>query len=308
MGSVGKSVSFTADDIPPLDGKVILVTGGNIGLGKQCVLEYAKHKPAQIWLAARNLEKAKGAIEEIQKEVPDAPIKLLELDLADLESVKKAARTVLAEAERLDILMLNAGIMGTSPALTKDGYELQFGTNYVGHALLAQLLLPLLEKTARIPGADVRLIMVSSTGHNLAPGEGINFDSLKTEAAALRSFGRYGQSKLANILWARHMAKLHPQFTVNSLHPGLVRTNLMEGATALPSIIRAISRVMGRAYTPLDQGARNQLWVSVSKDVKSGEYYSPVGVAGKASSNGKSDNLAKKLWDWTQKELEPHLF
>jgi hypothetical protein len=82
----------------------------------------------------------------------------------------------------------------------------------------------------------------------------------------------------------------------------------MEGATALPSIIRAISRVMGRAYTPLDQGARNQLWVSVSKDVKSGEYYSPVGVAGKASSNGKSDNLAKKLWDWTQKELEPHLF
>jgi NAD(P)-dependent dehydrogenase (short-subunit alcohol dehydrogenase family) len=149
--------------------------------------------------------------------------------------------------------------------------------------------------------------MVSSTGHNLAPSGGINFDSLKTEAAALRSFGRYGQSKLANILWARHMAKLYPQFTVNSLHPGLVRTNLMEGASAMPAIVRAISRAMGRAYTQVDQGARNQLWVSVSKDVKSGEYYSPVGVAGKANANGKNDDLAKKLWDWTQKELEPHL-
>ncbi|ORY03480.1 hypothetical protein BCR34DRAFT_573500 [Clohesyomyces aquaticus] len=305
-----KSVAFKpASDIPTLDGKVILVTGGNIGLGKQCVLEYARHKPAQIWLAARNLEKAQAAVDEIQKQLRSpAPIKLLEMDLSSLESVKKAASTVLAESDRLDILMLNAGIMAAPPGLTKDGYELQWGTNYVGHALFAKLLLPLLEKTTSLPGADVRIVALSSHGHMYAPKpEGIKFDTLRDPSESLGAYGRYGQSKLAAILWTKQMAKLYPQFTCTSIHPGVVKTNLMNNATGSPMIIRVLGKVANKLVTPVDQGVRNQLWASVAKGVKSGEYYEPVGIAGTETPFGKDEKLAQKLWDWTEKELQSHI-
>jgi retinol dehydrogenase 12 len=135
-----RSVHFSLKkDIPSLKGKVVLVTGGNSGLGKQCVLEYARHDPAQIWLAARNLDKAKAAVDEIKRQVPNAPIKILQLDLSSFESVKEAATTFSSESDRLDILMLDAGIMAAKPGLTGDGYEIQFETNYLGHALLTQL-------------------------------------------------------------------------------------------------------------------------------------------------------------------------
>lgn len=301
-----KSVAFKPEkDIPSLEGKVILVTGGNIGLGKQCVLEYARHNPAQIWLAARNTEKAKAAVDEIQKQLPKpANIKLLEMDLASIESVKKAASAFSAESDRLDILMLNAGIMAAPPGLTKDGYELQWGTNYVGHALLAKLLHPVLEKTAAIPDADVRVIMLSSHGHMYAPKpEGIKFDSLRTPADALGPYGRYGQSKLAMILWVKQAAKVYPQFTFASIHPGVVKTNLMNNATGSPAWIRVLGKIANKVVTPVDQGARNQLWASVSKQVKTGEYYEPVGIAGTETEFGKNAKLAEKLWDWTEKEL-----
>jgi NAD(P)-dependent dehydrogenase (short-subunit alcohol dehydrogenase family) len=199
MAFCKRSVSFTAaQDIPSLHGKTILITGGNIGLGKQCILEYARHNPAQIWLAARSLEKAKAAVEEINAQLTTpAPIKLLELDLSSLESVRMAAAKFLSEAPRLDILMLNAGIMATPPGLTTDGYEVQFGTNYLGHALLAKLLLPMLESTAKEPGSDVRVVMVTSHAHHSAPKEGIILNTLRTDAESLGAFGRYGQSKLA---------------------------------------------------------------------------------------------------------------
>ena len=306
-----KSVAFKAErDIPSLDGKVILVTGGNIGLGKQCILEYARHSPAQIWLAARDIDKAKKAIEQIQQELPKTSnptsIKLLELDLSSLESVQKAARTFSAESDRLDILMLNAGIMATPPGLTKDGYELQFGTNYLGHVLLAKLLLPVLQKTATIPNADVRVIMLSSHGHMNAPKpEGIRFDTLKNAADDLGAYGRYSQSKLAIILWVRKMATLYPQLTLASIHPGLVRTNLVNNATGSSMVVRVLlTKVANKIVTPVDKGARNQLWASVSKDVQSGEYYEPIGIGGTATDHGKDMNLAEKLWDWTEKELE----
>jgi NAD(P)-dependent dehydrogenase (short-subunit alcohol dehydrogenase family) len=312
MNFCKKSVSFNAArDIPPLDGKVILVTGGNIGLGKQCVLEYVRHNPAQIWLAARNLDKARAAADEISSQLPkDKPsptIKLLQLDLSSLESVQTAARTVLAESTRLDILMLNAGIMAVPPGLTRDGYELQFGTNYLGHALLAKLLHPLLERTAAtVPEADVRIIMLSSHGHVYAPKpEGIRFETLRTTADALGPYGRYGQSKLAMILWVRHMARvLDPQrCTVVAIHPGIVRTNLMNNATGSPLAIRVLGKVASHLVTPVDQGVKNQLWASVSREVQSGEYYEPVGIAGCATELGRDDALAERLWEWTENEL-----
>jgi retinol dehydrogenase 12 len=303
----GKSLSFDpAKDIPSLDGKVILVTGGNIGLGKQAVLEYSRHRPAQIWLAARNLDKAKAAVDEIKQQVPEAPIKLLELDLSSFESVKKAAQTFSAESDRLDILMLNAGLMAAPAGLTKDGYELQFGTNHMGHALLAKLLLPILDRTSKIAGADVRIVSLSSHGHTWLAKGGFQFDTLKTDAESIGAYPRYYQSKLANVLWARQLAKLYPQFTVAAIHPGVVQTNLMANATGSP-VVRAVATTVGNIFfATVEKGVRNQLWASVSKDIKSGEYYEPVGVPNLASDDGKDDNLAKQLWDWTEKELEGH--
>jgi retinol dehydrogenase 12 len=303
----GKSVSFDASkDIPALDGKVILVTGGNIGLGKQAVLEYSRHGPAQIWLAARNLDKAQAALNEIKQQVADAPIRLLELDLGSFESVKKAAQTFLAESDRLDILMLNAGIMGASAALTTDGYELQFGTNHMGHALLTKLLLPVLDRTAKADGADVRIVSLSSHVHMWLPKGGFQFDTLKTTAESMGGYPRYYQSKLANVLWARQLAKQHPQFTVASIHPGIVKTNLMANSTG-SAVVRAIGAgISSLFFASVETGVKNQLWASVAKDVKSGEYYEPVGIPGLASADGKNDDLAKQLWDWTEKELEGH--
>lgn len=302
-----KSVPFRPEeDIPSLEGKVILITGGNVGLGKQCALEYARHKPALIWLAARNTQKAQAAADEVCQQVSDAAIKVLEMDLSSLDSVATAARTVIAESDRLDILMLNAGIMAAPPGLTRDGYELQFGTNYVGHVLLVKLLLPVLQQTTSLPGADVRVIMVSSHALVYAPKQGVVFDSLKSDAENLGAYGRYGQSKLAMTLWTREMARKYPQFKFASIHPGVVQTNLFNGATGSPMIIRMLTKLATSAclLTPVDQGARNQLWASVSKDVKSGEYYEPVGISGPASPLAEDDGLAERVWEWTEKELE----
>jgi len=307
MDSAFRSVHFSPKrDIPPLDGKVVLVTGGNSGLGKQCVLEFARHNPARIWLAARNLDKAKAAAEEIKRKVPGAPIKLLKLELSSFESVNEAARTFSSESDRLDILMLNAGVMATRPGLTKDGYEIQFGTNFLGHALLTKLLLPVLLRTAK-NGSDVHIVSLASHGHMFAPKGGIKFDKLKTTQKNLGPFGRYGQSKLAIILWARQLAKEHPQFTVAAVHPGIVRTHLAASMTGVPFLIRAYIVSSTVFVTPVQWGAKNQLWASVSKDVKSGEYYNPVGRRGLIrSSYVKDDDLAKKIWDWTETELEGH--
>ncbi|KAH6689816.1 short-chain dehydrogenase/reductase, partial [Plectosphaerella plurivora] len=305
-----KDVEFNAArDIPSLAGKVILVTGANAGLGKQSVLDFARHGPAEIWVAARSIEKAQGAIDDVRSQVPDAPVlKPLELDLASFDSVKRAADTFLAASDRLDILLLNAGIMATPAGVTREGYELQWGTNHMGHALLARLLLPVLQATVKKTSPkEVRVVAVSSYGHSQVPKGEFRFDTLKNKAEELGAYGCYYQSKLGNVLWARQMAKQHPGLTVAAVHPGLVQTQLMDGATATPFFVRMLLRVGYGLLATVENGARNQLWACVSKDVVSGEYYEPVGVSGKASANGTNDALAQEVWDWTEGELSTWL-
>ncbi|KAL8870601.1 MAG: hypothetical protein Q9174_003395, partial [Haloplaca sp. 1 TL-2023] len=148
-------VKFDPDqDIPDLSGKVILVTGGNAGLGKEAVLQLAKHKSSRIFLAARTASKGESAIEEIKQVVPSANITLLKLDLCSFKSISAAAEEFKSQSKRLDVLMNNAGIMATPLAETEEGYESQFGTNHMGHALLTKLLLPTLLSTAKEEGSD----------------------------------------------------------------------------------------------------------------------------------------------------------
>jgi retinol dehydrogenase 12 len=146
--------------------------------------------------------------------------------------------------------------------------------------------------------------MITSDLHVDAPKEGIRFDTLKTDGSDLSAFARYGQSKLAMILWTRKSAQLYPELNFTTIHPGVVQTNLTAGATDSPFVLRVAMKVARPLLTGVEKGVRNQLWASVSKDAKSGEYYTPVGIAGKGSALSKNDELAESLWEWTERELE----
>ncbi|MCJ1386678.1 hypothetical protein MMC17_009804 [Xylographa soralifera] len=292
-------------DIPNLSGKVILVTGGNTGLGKETVLELAKHNPSVIYLTARTSSKGEAAISDIVSAVPKANISLLSLDLSSFESIKNAVSNFKTKSQRLDILFNNAGIMACPMAETAEGYEIQFGTNHLGHALLTKLLLPTMLETAKEPGADVRTITLSSYGHTMAPPSGIIFD--KATLAQQTPWTRYGQSKLANLLYAQQLAKHYPSITSVAVHPGSIQTDLWANNVKLNSFVKYGVNVFGRFWMQdVHEGAKNQLWCAVSKDVINGAYYTPIGKKSAGSKNAKNKELADGLWNWTEKELKEH--
>ncbi|OCK76751.1 NAD(P)-binding protein [Lepidopterella palustris CBS 459.81] len=294
-------------DIPDLEGKVILVTGGNAGLGKESILQLAKHNPSRIYLAARTSSKAAAAIQEIKSAVPTADIEFLQLDLGSLKSVKQAADTFTNREGRLDILLNNAGLMAQPEGLTEDGYELQFGTNHMGHALLTKLLLPTLTRTASLPSttSPPRVICLSSAAHQLAPRAGIDFSTLTTPMSAFSTWTRYGQSKAANILFASELARRNPELTCVSCHPGSV-------ATGLSDAYKRDNKLLGIVFgwlipilaVDVQQGARSQLWCATAKEVESGRFYYPVGVEHKGRGFPENKKLAGELWEWTEKQLE----
>jgi len=205
-----KGVSFNpTTDIPSLKGRVILITGANTGLGKQTALELAKHHPSKLWMAARTVEKGNAAMKQVQAQSAEACVKFLHLDLTSFDSIKRAAMKFLAETTRLDLLYLNASILGCPPDLTADGYEIQMGTNHLGHALLLKLLFPRLIETASHPtDAGVRVLSISSTGYKSVGPEGIQFPTLRTADSGVAPIMRYCQSKLANLLYACEIAAL----------------------------------------------------------------------------------------------------
>ena len=323
-------MTFTpSTDIPPLTNKVLLVTGGNEGLGKQTVLQLATHSPTKIYLAARNPSKAEAARDEIQSKASAAnnncaPITLLNLDLSSFESVKKAASEVKTQESRLDILITNAGIMGAS-GTTPDGYEMQFGVNHMGHALLIQLLLPLMQQTAQMEGVkagETRCVILSSEAEKFAPQKDpYPYEKLRTSCDGMGAFTRYGISKLANLHYASQLASRYPEAETGirfvSLHPGGVSTNLgdlMRGWPRTEKVIRKVVAVV-LGLVPVEQGAWGQLWAAtwpVGKtdglgEPKSGVFYHPVAVEGKGSKLAYDEAKAKELWEWTEKELQPHV-
>lgn len=198
--------------------------------------------------------------------------------------------------------------MATAPSLSADGYESQFATNHMGHALLIDSLLPLLRDTARRHG-DARIINMSSVAHNLHPKNGIHFDTLKTTQEDLgttagASWARYGQSKLANMLYSDQLARENPDLSCVAVHPGIVQTNLVSSMSFMKRFTMALGTFGQKRSTPAE-GAMNQTWAATApkSSVKSGVYYVPVGVEGNREGKGKDQVLAKKLYDWTQVEL-----
>ncbi|OKL58126.1 hypothetical protein UA08_06427 [Talaromyces atroroseus] len=311
MSYKSKVASFLPErDIPDLSGKVILVTGGNGGLGKELILSVAKKNPKQIFMTGRNESACLRAIENIKCQVPNIlpNITFLQCDLASLSTVQSAAEHFRREAVRLDLLICCAGIMIVPPGLTKDGYEIQFGTNHLGHALLTKLLLPVLLKTAKEPNGDVRIVVFSSQGWNLHPRKGIVFDKLRTTQADLwiARYQLYGQSKLANTLYTAELARRYPQLTCVSIHPGVVMTNLVTSTTDIDQKIVKLTS-SSKILTP-EEGTRNALWAATTKKeaINNGAYYEPLGDLVKLGRKGNDTDLARKLWEWTDKELETY--
>ncbi|OCL07530.1 retinol dehydrogenase, partial [Glonium stellatum] len=257
-----------------------------------------------VYLAARTPVKAADAIAQIKAAVPSANIEFLQLDLGGFKSVKEAVDVFTCSSDRLDILINNAGVMALPPQLTNDGYEIQYGINHMGHALLTKLLLPILTHTASQPGSDVRVVFLSSGGATLAPKGGIAFTDTTTSMANYSTWTRYGQSKAANILYAAEFARRHPNITATSCHPGAVNTELATTFKAnhwlIGHIINLLTPVLAK---DVEDGVKNQLWCATGKDVINGRFYFPVSKAHEIRGFPKDKKLGKDLWEWTEKEL-----
>jgi len=283
-------------------------------LGSGSISAIAKHDPLHIYFSGRNTQSAEKLIKRIQTSTPNAKLTFIECDLTSLKSVQAAAKRFLSASDRLDILVCNAGIMAVDPGTTKEGIEIQFGTNHLGHALLIKLLLPLMLQTAQSPDSDVRIINLSSIAYQQAPKLGIDFTTLHTDQALLggaiipgHKWSRYGQSKLANMLYAQELARRYPSITSIAVHPGFVMTGLYDGVpsfTKLPPLILSIGKRI-----PVEQGPYNQLWAATcgKNELINGEYYEPIAQIGKRTTTAAEDgSLARRLWDWTEKELEAY--
>ena len=262
------AVPWTAADIPDQRGRTALITGANSGLGLESARALAA-KGATVLLACRSFEKANRTAAALHAETGGTLIPL-ELDLADLESVQRAS----AQVEGLDLLLNNAGVMAPPRTLSRQGFELQFAVNHLGHVALTQALLPLLKRSP-----NGRIVHVSSGAAYFGR---ITFDDLQGETR-YRPWDAYGQSKLANAMTALELQRQLEEEGSNVLslvaHPGLARTNLQPTSVAAKN-----AKVEGLAYRLMDplfqsaaMGSLPQLFAATAPDAKAGVFYGPGG-------------------------------
>lgn len=267
-----------------LSGKRILLTGCNSGIGFE-TMRVLTERGATVLGAARSLEKAKDAGAKVTGET--IPVVC---ELSEPESVFAAAKAVKEMGEPLDVIVCNAGIMALPKLNQQHGYELQFFTNHIGHFILVTELLELLAD-------DGRVVMVSSEAHRQAPREGIQFDNLSGEKG-YTSWLAYGQSKLANILFAKELARRFEgtDKVANALHPGVINTNLARHLNSIVDV--AMSAISPIALKSIPQGAATQTYLAAHPDAAkvSGEYFSHCNPA-RPTSKARDAELAKKLWE-----------
>ncbi|GAA5975765.1 hypothetical protein JCM10908_005274 [Rhodotorula pacifica] len=284
-----------------LTGKVAAITGANEGIGFITAQELHK-KGCKVFLLCRNEEKAQDAIKRINTATPGQPDNLVFVlfDLTDIPSAKRAADSILSQTTRLDILVNNAGIMAW-PYELKNGIEVQFA-NHTGHFALTKHLLPLLIKTSKQPGASVRIVNVSSMAHKFSPKP--DFSSLEAVNRELKStWERYGQSKLANILFSVALQDRlkDEKIYVNSLHPGNIATTLTRGpAASYGRLVGMLEPLWGWfGMTPFE-GAKTQLYLAGSPEVEEKNYralyFTPIATPNTTTAYAQDKQLAEDLW------------
>ena len=268
-------MSRIAPAVPDQTGKTILITGANSGLGLRSAEALAK-AGATVLLACRNQAKATAALGQVRKVATGEEPRFVKLDLADLDSVKECADEVAGSVERLDVLMNNAGVMAIPKAQTRQGFEMQFGTNHLGHFALTGHLLPTL-----LNAAAPRVVTESSTAHRIGTMYWDDLDASKS----YRKWKRYGQSKLANMLFTvelNRQAAEHGTFLIAAAaHPGYAATNL-NNAGPVQSGKRPLMSVLTRIGDTLiaqsdTAGAIPQIHAATAHDVVGNDYYGPDG-------------------------------
>lgn len=268
----------------------------------------AKHYPKQIYLCARAPNKARILIEDIQKKYPSARIEPVPFDLSSLKSAKIAAKQILESTDRLDLLFLNAGISGVKPALTDEGYEWHFGVNHLAHAMFAQILAPLMLRTAQENGrGDVRIITVASEAAKMfSPSQGIILSEVKSDMSSYGGLTRYGHSKLANILFAKKLAQLYPSIISVAVHPGLVKSENQSKSNDAGWFGYLWKPLLVLTGLTVEEGVKTQLWAAVSPDARSGTFYLPIGKEDQNPIYGGNQELVDELWSWTEREISTH--
>ena len=284
---------WTTADIPEQTGRVAVITGANTGLGYETAAALAA-KGAHVVLAVRDLDKGKNAATLITQRDPGASVALQELDLTSLDSIRAAAEQLRTDHDHIDLLINNAGVMFTPKSTTKDGFELQFGTNHLGHFAITGLLL---DRVLAVGGS--RVVTVSSIGHRSGR---IRFDDLQWKRGYSR-MGAYGQSKLANLLFTYELQRrLTGTNTIAvAAHPGASRTEL---ARNTPPSIRVITGLFELISQDAAMGALPTLRAATDPGVLGGQYFGPGGFAELrgypkvVASNARSHDvdLQKRLW------------
>jgi len=291
------SAKWTAEQIPEQRGRTAIVTGANSGLGLASARELARHG-ADVVLACRNLEKGVAAQREIEALAPTTRVELAELDLASLASVQAFAETFLAEHDGLDLLLNNAGVMAPPRRETADGFELQFGTNVLGHFALTGRLIGAMEGRT-----DARVVTLSSNAHKMGK---IKLDDLQSERG-YRRWSAYGQSKLGDLMISleldRRLRAAGSTVTSVAAHPGYAATNLQTAAAPL------IDRLVMRATNVLvaqsaDMGALSTLYAASAPGVRGGSYIGPDGFGEfrghphvvSPSGAARDEQTATRLW------------
>ena len=272
-----------------MDGKTVIVTGANSGLGKETALDLAK-RGARVIMACRDLKKGETALSDIVEKSGSTKVVLKQLDLASMKSIRQFAEDINTNEHHLHVLINNAGL-GHLPHLTKteDGFEMTMGVNHLGHFLLTNLLLDLLKKSA-----PSRIVVVASSVHKDLTKK-MRFDNINSETFYKR-WDAYGQSKLANILFTRELAKRleGTGVTVNCLHPGVILGDFLRHIWFSYLIVFFI----GLICKTEEQGAQTTIHLAVSQEVEgvSGLYFADCKPK-EPSKEAQDDGAAKKLWE-----------
>ncbi|XP_061414468.1 retinol dehydrogenase 13-like isoform X1 [Lethenteron reissneri] len=275
-----------------MDGKTVVITGANTGIGKETAVDLAR-RGARVVLACRDEGKAQAAADEVRQRSGNSDVVVERLDLASLASVREFSRRLHDTEKRLDVLVNNAGLMRCPKWKTEDGFEMQFGVNHLGHFLLTNLVLDMLQKSA-----PSRVINVSSLAHTRGK---IHFDDINLDQN-YNPGTSYNQSKLANVLFTRELARRlqGTGVTVNSLHPGVVKTevgrHVLDGVAAWKCAM-LYPLVLLLLKTP-PQGAQTSIYCAVAEELEdvSGLYFSDCAPKDVAP-QGKDDDTARRLWE-----------
>lgn len=264
-------MAWTERDVPDQSGRVAIVTGSNTGLGYDNARALAA-RGAKVVMAVRDTAKGETAAARIRQLHPGSEVTVQKLDLGSLASVREAAAEIAAAHPRIDLLINNAGVMYPPKSNTSDGFELQFGTNHLGHFALTGLLLKNL-----LPVANSRVVVVASIAHNIKAK--IDFDDLQWDKRSYDKVASYGQSKLANLMFAydlqRRLAAANAKTIAVAAHPGVAATELSRHIPGYQ--LPGVAWLFGKLLNTSEMGALATLRAATDPSVKGGQYWGPDG-------------------------------